>query len=358
MDFSEEVVLNGDGSVGELRIKIRELPMADGVHASTGCQLWCSSIVLAEEILRRPELVAGKSVVEVGAGCGLLGIAVARLAKRTLLTDGDDEAVRNLQFNLEINEPVWRASGGDAGVSPQDVSTRMLSWSEVKEGWPSDERAEVVVGSDIMYGHWGDQVARACLHIVAPGGVILVVASEDRRSGCRGFQEHLSAAGWFVHETKFREERGDFRFYECRERQPGDPLEPGTVPVVNRAHASPTVERENTPPPSLLTSPTMHVKSTAPVLAAMQTKSAALPTKASPKECWRVVASAIVRDGLDAELSEMLGRVQKGALVREIERTDSRLHYTKLQGQGPDTGWVSFVSGKGVRLLSSAAEGG
>ena len=56
-----------------------------------------------------------RSSSQVGAGCGLLGIAVARLARSTLITDGDEEAkplrcaaetsqvVRNLARNIELN---------------------------------------------------------------------------------------------------------------------------------------------------------------------------------------------------------------------------------------------------------------
>ena len=46
------------------QVRIRELPMADGVHASTGCQLWSSSIVLARHLMARPELVKEKKVLE------------------------------------------------------------------------------------------------------------------------------------------------------------------------------------------------------------------------------------------------------------------------------------------------------
>ena len=55
-----------------------------------------------------------RSSSQVGAGCGLLGIAVARLARSTLITDGDEEAkplrcaetsqvVRNMARNIELN---------------------------------------------------------------------------------------------------------------------------------------------------------------------------------------------------------------------------------------------------------------
>lgn len=72
--YVEEVCICGDGSpsdrIGDLRIRIRELPMADGVYASTGCQLWSASVALAQELARRQSLVAGRSVIEVVAMSG------------------------------------------------------------------------------------------------------------------------------------------------------------------------------------------------------------------------------------------------------------------------------------------------
>ena len=48
------------------------------------CRVWPSALALAELILQNPELVAGKSVCDVGAGLGLAGIAAA-LAGETRL---------------------------------------------------------------------------------------------------------------------------------------------------------------------------------------------------------------------------------------------------------------------------------
>ncbi|CAK9036814.1 unnamed protein product [Durusdinium trenchii] len=112
MDWEEEVCLSPVGH-DVFKVRIRELPMADGVHASTGCQLWSSSIVLARHLMARPELVEQKKVLEVGAGCGLLGIAVARLASSTLITDGDEEVVRNLARNIDLNRSLWSSQGED-----------------------------------------------------------------------------------------------------------------------------------------------------------------------------------------------------------------------------------------------------
>ena len=43
---------------------------------------WPSAVALAAALLQRPELVAGKTVAELGAGLGLAGIAAAMAGAR------------------------------------------------------------------------------------------------------------------------------------------------------------------------------------------------------------------------------------------------------------------------------------
>lgn len=50
-------------------------------------QVWRCALLLGDLVLAHPELVEGKTVVELGAGCGVAGIAAARHARRVLLTD-------------------------------------------------------------------------------------------------------------------------------------------------------------------------------------------------------------------------------------------------------------------------------
>eukprot|EP00747_Dinoflagellata_sp_TGD_P106265 gnl/TRDRNA2_/TRDRNA2_169814_c0_seq1.p1 gnl/TRDRNA2_/TRDRNA2_169814_c0~~gnl/TRDRNA2_/TRDRNA2_169814_c0_seq1.p1 ORF type:complete len:418 (-),score=61.00 gnl/TRDRNA2_/TRDRNA2_169814_c0_seq1:48-1301(-) len=52
--------------------------------------------------------------------------------------------------------------------------------------------------------------------------------------------------------------------------------------------------------------------------------------------------------------STFLGRLACGAKVREIETEGERLHYAKVNGLGPDTGWVSLTL-RGTDLLRRVA---
>merc|ERR1712061_435782 len=63
---------------------------------------------------------------------------------------------------------------------------------------------------------------------------------------------------------------------------------------------------------------------------------------------WRVVGGGqkngiIVRAGKDLKSYSHTIRLQVGAHLKEIELCEDRLHYRKMCGEGPDSGWVSVL---------------
>jgi len=322
-EWEEVVELCGLELWGDVKLRIRELPMADGVYASTGNQVWSTSVFCAHALLQLPELVQGKVVVEIGAGCGLVGIVVARLARRTILTDGDEEVVQNLQYNLDLNKSWWQENIEEA---PREVRTQRLDWNSIAHtAWPEQDSADVVIACDVLYGHWGDKVAIACLHILAAGGVIIIVVSEDRRSGAVGFKEVLKNANFRVVESEIVTDRGEFRMYECRENEPGKGAE--HLPLSARIDTQISVKVG--PPQQLPEAPPVR---------------------------WKVVGGLergiIVRSGPGGAVSGYLGRLRRGAVIQQISNTGLRLEYSKLTGNGPVWGWVTILSAKGTTLVS------
>lgn len=69
-------------------------------------QHWHSSKLLAQLVLSVPELVRGKSVLELGAGFhATVALAVSRAgAKTALATDNDDSAIKLCQLNLDAHQ--------------------------------------------------------------------------------------------------------------------------------------------------------------------------------------------------------------------------------------------------------------
>mmetsp|Transcript_4677 Transcript_4677/g.9431 ORF Transcript_4677/g.9431 Transcript_4677/m.9431 type:complete len:377 (+) Transcript_4677:2895-4025(+) len=98
---------------------IRELNLASG---GLGCALWDGGVVLARWIFQNPTVFHGRSVLELGAGCGLAGIICGRFADSVVLTDCNDRLIDNIHYNIAIN-----STGDSDGNESSDVPDNGLS---------------------------------------------------------------------------------------------------------------------------------------------------------------------------------------------------------------------------------------
>lgn len=65
---------------------------------------WASGQVLARYLIRHPELCAGKTILDFGAGSGVVGMAAALAgAKRVICCDIDPSALQSCKANAELN---------------------------------------------------------------------------------------------------------------------------------------------------------------------------------------------------------------------------------------------------------------
>jgi len=110
----------------------------------TSGSIWHAAISLAASLLQEPELLRGKNVLELGAGCGVVGIIAAALgANRVYITDLE-VARSNIVYNIEANSPIWSEQGCD-------VQFRPLDWLELSHELPCFEDIDIVLGADIGY---------------------------------------------------------------------------------------------------------------------------------------------------------------------------------------------------------------
>ncbi|KAG0619012.1 hypothetical protein M758_4G109100 [Ceratodon purpureus] len=113
---------------------LHQAPFSTAGFAST---VWDSAIVLAKYLEKWPETVVGKQCIELGAGCGLAGIAAAALgAKKTILTDFPE--------NLPLLD-----RNAAANSLTDVVSTAPLTWGS--ELALEVLKFDVVLATDIMY---------------------------------------------------------------------------------------------------------------------------------------------------------------------------------------------------------------
>lgn len=71
--------------------------------ALQGLFVWPAAEAVAEYVVCRAEMFAGKRVIEVGAGVGLLGLTIAGLKlspAKVVVTDGSQDAVDLIDYNI------------------------------------------------------------------------------------------------------------------------------------------------------------------------------------------------------------------------------------------------------------------
>ena len=177
-------------------LRIRELPIVDksvfntkAATASedrTGLALWPASIVLARWISNLN--LSGKSICELGAGCGLPGITAFAYggADRVVLTDYFEDTVANLAHNSKIN-------------SDGKIDVKAVDWAD---GF--DESFDIVIGADLIYAAEAvPLLLRTIKSALKDGGHFLYVKDRaflvfDRAYHSLSFQEAAS----LIHATQ------------------------------------------------------------------------------------------------------------------------------------------------------------
>lgn len=195
-------------AVGPVPIRCRELPigggstsksksvLGEGRHEedSTGLSLWPASLLLSrwlatagtaegsrlDSIVVDEAFFAGKSVMEVGCGCALPAIALAKhhRAAAVYATDLHTRTLRNAAYNVALN-----------GLTPHDVRVETLDWGTAlvtgeASAFPHEKEMDVVLASDLIYDR--DVLRLFCAtvqRLLKPDGHLLYVCPQSGRDG-------------------------------------------------------------------------------------------------------------------------------------------------------------------------------
>ena len=184
-------------------LRVRELPMSDaklfGSSAqddTTGLGIWAASIVLARwAVDLGAARLGGRVVCELGAGCGVPGLAAALhcAPRRVILGDLNARALDNLRHNVALNgfgaRPPAESARAD-GTTPT-VEIMPIEWEDPST-WPravdgADDGAahvDVILGADLVYQASAvEPFVRAVSGMLRPGGECFYAGPESGRDG-------------------------------------------------------------------------------------------------------------------------------------------------------------------------------
>jgi len=193
----------------------------------TGSALWESARALATLLSKEPARVQGMRIVELGSGCGLLGLVAGMLgASEVTLTD---EVVALAQYNVDVN-------CSESAELKQRFKVRKLCWGMADELSALAPHYDVILGSDILYFDSERQnLASTLIALSGPGTKILISGPDCLPShqglGARTFFSALKAGGIEVSDIPLDEpkakrmkinldtDRGDLQIVEMTMRE-------------------------------------------------------------------------------------------------------------------------------------------
>ena len=132
-----------------VQVTLLEAPSLLASSGTTGFRTWEAALFLGSYLSSGTAIhfVAGKRIVELGAGTGFLSILCAKHlgASHMLATDGSLEVVTDLRANLNLNKLGRNESTGAA----------VLQWGHALIGGPADCRGahlsyDLAIGADVV----------------------------------------------------------------------------------------------------------------------------------------------------------------------------------------------------------------
>jgi len=162
---------------GATRLVLEQRPFGPEGFAST---VWDSSIVLARMLeIRGADALRGRSSIELGAGCGLVGLAAAALGAEMLLTDLPGN-LRLLRANVRANSSA--VSGG--------VRVRPLVWGErLADDVVACAPYDLVLATDVFYTREAMPALLASLCALAGETTEVLLAAGRNRHAAADFFE-------------------------------------------------------------------------------------------------------------------------------------------------------------------------
>jgi hypothetical protein len=176
------------GSSETTTIRLNDAPLSGTDHTDVGLQSWGASIILSELMCRSPDrfgldkLPEHASIIELGAGTGLVSLAVAKIlpfvsATNTsvLATDYHPAVLANLRANIATNFPI--------GTVP--IDTMHLDWATPPTSLESS--ADMIFAADVVYAPEHAIRLRDCVaQLLKPGGrfwLVVTVRSHGKFEG-------------------------------------------------------------------------------------------------------------------------------------------------------------------------------
>lgn len=141
-------------------------------------EVWPTALALTPFILEGGLIAPNDTVIELGCGLGLPGIAAATRSENVIVTDYQQDALHLARINALTN-------------LERDIPTALIDWRQP----PELQKADILIAADIAYEErFFQPILNTFNQLLKPGGHIML--GEPNRPFAKPFFEQLEHAGW------------------------------------------------------------------------------------------------------------------------------------------------------------------
>lgn len=194
--FDIHAVENTDSEPQNCRqVLIHQVTERQSAQEDVGFVMWPSAVALSRWLVSNPQVVKGRTVLELGAGCGLTGLVAATLSpSHVILSDFNPKVLENLERNIVLNNASsTRAIGLD--FYQQSGQSTIRSWIDVNGN--NCPAVDVVLAADMICQPDDAVAAAKTIHdALLPNGVAIVICADAKhRFGVDCFERECQKVG-------------------------------------------------------------------------------------------------------------------------------------------------------------------
>jgi hypothetical protein len=184
-----------------VQVTLNDAPLSSTDHTAVGLQSWGASIILSGMMCADPERFGmgqdsaadRREIIELGAGTGLVSLAVAKLlpaigvaSGRITATDYHPAVLENCTVNIETNFP-------SSSYDTPPVETAILDWAQPPAHMES--ASDLLIASDVVYAPEHAAWLRDCAaHLLAPNGAFWLMVTVRKTGKFEGIPDTVEAA--------------------------------------------------------------------------------------------------------------------------------------------------------------------
>ncbi|KAI4617748.1 hypothetical protein J4E83_006080 [Alternaria metachromatica] len=184
-----------------VKVTLNDAPLSSTDHTAVGLQSWGASIILSSMMCAEPEhfgltedsLAGKRTIIELGAGTGLVSLAVAKLLPvvgagpvSITATDYHPAVLKNCNANIETNFP-------SSSYDTPPVETAILDWAQPPTHMKS--ASDLLIASDVVYAPEHAAWLRDCAaHLLAQNGVFWLMVTVRMTGKFEGIPDTVEAA--------------------------------------------------------------------------------------------------------------------------------------------------------------------